>query len=68
MSLRREHVGLYQLMSRLFTPVYQSDSTMLPLLRDVIVAPLAKTWPAPKVMAAMVAGIVGSPMRRLGLA
>ncbi|WP_338061666.1 NAD(P)/FAD-dependent oxidoreductase [Sphingomonas panacisoli] len=67
-SLRREHVGLYQLMSRLFTPVYQSDSTMLPLLRDVVVAPLAKTWPAPKVMAAMVAGIVGSPLRRLGLA
>jgi len=67
-SLRREHVGLYQLMSRLFTPVYQSDSAMLPLLRDVIVAPLAKTWPAPKVMAEMVAGIVGSPMRRLGLA
>jgi salicylate hydroxylase len=67
-SLRREHVGLYQLMSRLFTPVYQSDSTMLPLLRDVIVAPLAKAWPAPKIMAAMVAGIVGSPMRRLGLA
>lgn len=67
-SLRREHVALYQLMSRLFTPVYQSDSAMLPLLRDVIVAPLAKAWPAPMVMAAMVAGIVGSPMRRLGLA
>lgn len=67
-SLRRGHVGLYQAMSRLFTPVYQSDSAMLPLLRDVIVAPLAKTWPAPKIMAAMVAGIVGSPMRRLGLA
>lgn len=66
-SLRREHVGMYQMMSRLFTPVYQSDSTMLPLLRDVIVAPLARMWPAPKVMAAMVAGIVGSPMRRLGL-
>ena len=67
-SLRREHVGLYQLMSRLFTPVYQSDSAMLPLLRDVIVAPLAKAWPAPRIMAAMVAGIVGGPMRRLGLA
>ena len=67
-SLRREHVGLYQMMSRLFTPVYQSDGAMLPLLRDVIVAPLAKAWPAPRVMAAMVAGVVGSPMRRLGLA
>ncbi|WP_366931224.1 NAD(P)/FAD-dependent oxidoreductase [Sphingomonas sp.] len=68
LSLRRDHVALYQLMSRLFTPVYQSDGAMLPLLRDVIVAPLTKVWPAPRVMAAMVAGIVGSPMRRLGLA
>ncbi|MDB5677798.1 NAD(P)/FAD-dependent oxidoreductase [Sphingomonas bacterium] len=67
-SLRREQVSMYQLMSRLFTPVYQSDSTLLPWLRDVIVAPLAKTWPAPKIMAAMVAGVVGGPMRRLGLA
>jgi 2-polyprenyl-6-methoxyphenol hydroxylase-like FAD-dependent oxidoreductase len=66
-SLRAGHVRLYQAMSAMFTPVYQSDSTALPWLRDAIVAPLSKTWPAPKIMAAMVAGIVGSPMRRLGL-
>jgi 2-polyprenyl-6-methoxyphenol hydroxylase-like FAD-dependent oxidoreductase len=66
-SLRAGHVRLYQAMSAMFTPVYQSDSSALPWLRDAIVAPLSKTWPAPRVMAAMVAGIVGSPMRRLGL-
>jgi 2-polyprenyl-6-methoxyphenol hydroxylase-like FAD-dependent oxidoreductase len=67
-SLRTGHVRLYQAMSAMFTPVYQSDSNALPWLRDAIVAPLSKTWPAPMIMAAMVAGIVGSPMRRLGLA
>jgi 2-polyprenyl-6-methoxyphenol hydroxylase-like FAD-dependent oxidoreductase len=66
-SLRAGHVRLYQAMSAMFTPVYQSDSSALPWLRDVIVAPLSKSWPAPAIMAAMVAGIVGSPMRRLGL-
>ena len=66
-SLRGEHVRLYQAMSRLFTPVYQSDGAILPWARDVLVPRLARTWPAPRVMAAMVAGIVGGPMRPMGL-
>ena len=32
--LRRGHVRLYQAISRVFTPVYQSDSRVLPWLRD----------------------------------
>jgi salicylate hydroxylase len=67
-SLRAGHVRLYQAMSALFTPAYQSDSAALPWLRDAIVAPLSRTWPAPAILAAMVAGIVGAPLRRLGLA
>ena len=39
---RRFHVRLYQGMSRLFTPFYQSDSVLLPLLRDRLVAPISR--------------------------
>lgn len=37
---RRAYVRLYQLMSRLFTPVFQSESRVLPLLRDLLMEPL----------------------------
>jgi 2-polyprenyl-6-methoxyphenol hydroxylase-like FAD-dependent oxidoreductase len=66
-ALRRRHVALYQLMSALFTPVYQSDSRALPFLRDRIVGPLAKLWPATWIQAAMVSGLIGSPLTPLGL-
>ncbi len=67
-ALRRRHVRIYQAMSALFTPVYQSDSRMLPLLRDRIAGPLTKLWPATRLLAAMVAGLIGWPLRPLGLA
>jgi salicylate hydroxylase len=54
-------------MSYLFTPVYQSDSRILPLLRDRLVGPLAKLWPATAILAAIVGGLVGRPLQRLGL-
>ena len=66
--LRRGHVRLYQAMSALFTPVYQSDSNALPLVRDLVVGPLSRLWPATWVQAAMVSGLIGDPLRRLGLA
>jgi 2-polyprenyl-6-methoxyphenol hydroxylase-like FAD-dependent oxidoreductase len=65
--LRRRHVLLYQAMSALFTPVYQSDGRVLPWLRDWLVGPLSKLWPATRIQAAMVSGLVGSPLGRLGL-
>ncbi|CAN7600447.1 NAD(P)/FAD-dependent oxidoreductase [Phenylobacterium sp. LjRoot225] len=65
--LRRRHVHAYQLMSWLFTPVYQSDSQLLPLLRDRLVGPLSKRWPATVVQALMVSGLVGDPLKSLGL-
>ncbi len=55
-------------MSRVFTPVYQSDGRLLPLLRDRLVGPLSKLWPATTLQAAMVSGLVGAPLRPLGLA
>ena len=65
--LRRGHVRLYQGMSALFTPVYQSDSRALPWLRDRIAGPLARLWPATAILAAMVSGLIGGPLKRLGL-
>lgn len=66
-SLRRRHVRIYQWLTALFTPVYQSDSRLLPLIRDGVVGPLSKLWPATVIQAAMVSGLVGDPLRPLGL-
>lgn len=65
--LRRRHVRLFQLLSLLFTPVYQSDSRALPFVRDRIVGPLSRLWPATAIQAAMVTGLIGAPLKRLGL-
>ncbi len=66
-ELRRGHVGIYQWLTWLFTPVYQSDSRVLPFLRDRLVGPLSRRWPATRIQAAMVAGLVADPLPRLGL-
>ena len=66
-SMRSGHVRMFQTMSWLFTPVYQSDSTILAWLRDWLAAPISKIPPAPKVLAAMVSGGMGRPLNRLGL-
>ncbi|GAB5456160.1 MAG: NAD(P)/FAD-dependent oxidoreductase [Henriciella sp.] len=67
LRLRRRHVQLYQIMTWLFTPVYQGDSRFLPWLRDWLAAPLSKIWPAPALLAAMVSGSLGAPLKRLNL-
>lgn len=66
-EMRRNHVRLYQWLTALFTPVYQSDSRVLPMLRDTLVGPLSKLWPATWIQAAMVGGLIGDPLRRCGL-
>ena len=66
-AMRRAHVRLYQGLSWLFTPVYQSDSRSLPFVRDRLVGPLSRLWPATVIQAAMVAGLVGDPLGALGL-
>ncbi len=67
-SARWAHVRLYQTLSALFTPPYQSDGRVMPFLRDHIVPPFARRWPATRIQATMVAGTFGWPLRRLGLA
>jgi 2-polyprenyl-6-methoxyphenol hydroxylase-like FAD-dependent oxidoreductase len=41
---RADHVRLYQLLSRVFTPLYQSDSRILPAVRDATIHYFAR-WP-----------------------
>lgn len=56
---RRAHVRLYQLMSAVFTPFYQSDSHILPLLRDWLVAPASRVPLVVRGLARVVAGDFG---------
>lgn len=62
---RRWHVKLYQALSASFTPQYQSESTVLPVLRDRILAPLSQTWPMPAILTKLVCGDLVPPMPSL---
>ncbi|TIV05611.1 MAG: FAD-dependent monooxygenase, partial [Mesorhizobium sp.] len=66
-SARRWHVRVFQALSLSLTPFYQSDSAALPFIRDRMVAALARIPPGPQFLAAMVAGTVIDPFRRIGL-
>jgi len=65
--LRRWHVRFYQFMSIALTPFYQSDSAILPVLRDLAVSGAAKIPPAPWLLAQLVSGQLFDPVRKLGL-
>ncbi|MEO1199368.1 MAG: NAD(P)/FAD-dependent oxidoreductase [Pseudomonadota bacterium] len=65
--LRWRHVWLYQAASHLFTPVYQSDSAVLPFIRDRIMGPLSRIPPAPQILASLVSGLLTRPVETLGL-
>lgn len=53
---RRFHVKIYQALSRLFTPFYQSDSELLPLVRDHLVAGMSRLPIAQRALARIVCG------------
>ncbi len=59
---RAGHIRLYQLASWMFTPAYQSDGLAAAWLRDWLVSPLSRVWPAPKILAALVAGSIDRPL------
>ena len=67
-SWRKDHVGLYQWVTALFTPLYQSQSAFLPVIRDRVVAPLARLGPVARLQALLMSGLFGSPLAILGLA
>ncbi|MFD1798087.1 FAD-dependent oxidoreductase [Paracoccus aurantiacus] len=61
-SMRRWHVRSYQGFSALLTPMYQSDSRILPWLRDRLLAPVA-TWPVMRsALSHLVAGDLLRPL------
>lgn len=62
---RRTHILTYQILSRIFTPMYQSDSRILPVIRDWVLAPLMLTPPAPWVARKLVCGDVIPPIKGL---
>ncbi len=64
---RRLHVRTFQALSAAFTPFYQSDSTVMPLLRDRVMATVSKIPPAPQILASMVAGTLVDPFKAIGL-
>ncbi len=64
---RRRHVRTFQALSAAFTPFYQSDSRVLPMLRDQVLFGLSKIPPAPQILAAMVAGTLVDPFKPIGL-
>lgn len=59
---RRWHQGLYQALSAAFTPQYQSHSRALPALRDLVLSPLSRIWPLPRILAALVSGDLIPPI------
>lgn len=64
-AARRWHVRVYQLFSRVFTPQYQSDSKILPWLRDRALFPLSQVPPLPRVLGALVSGTMLPPVASL---
>ena len=65
--LRRGHVRLYQALSLTLTPFYQSESRALPILRDILVPIAVTVPPLPQFLAALVAGRLLDPFKRLRL-
>lgn len=61
-AARVTHIRLYQLASWMFTPAYQSDGRIVAWLRDWLMSPLSRLWPAPGILAALVSGSIGSPL------
>ena len=62
-NARRRHIRAYQLASRLFTPVFQSDSRVLPELRDRLSSPMVGLPFVPTLLARIVAGELIDPLR-----
>lgn len=59
---RKWHVNIYQLMSFLFTSQYQSNSRILPWLRDNILFPLSMVPPIPSILTRLVCGYLVEPI------
>jgi 2-polyprenyl-6-methoxyphenol hydroxylase-like FAD-dependent oxidoreductase len=63
-AMRSRHTRLFQWASATFTPFYQSDSRLLPLIRDWFAAPLSRLPIADKLLARLVSGTLAAPLSR----
>ncbi len=61
-AMRRWHVRIYQAMSWAFTPQYQSDSLVLPWLRNRVLMPVSRIPPVPRVLTRLVGGDLVPPL------
>lgn len=61
-AMRRWHVRAYQAMSRAFTPQYQSDSRILPLVRDHLMVPVSRIPPMQAALSRLVGGDLLPPL------
>ncbi|MBK4216281.1 FAD-dependent monooxygenase [Paracoccus caeni] len=61
-QMRRWHIRSYQMMSAAFTPMYQSHSRALPLLRDHLLAPTARLPGIRQILTHLVAGTLLPPI------
>jgi 2-polyprenyl-6-methoxyphenol hydroxylase-like FAD-dependent oxidoreductase len=62
--MRFWHVRLFQAASAMFTPFYQSDSRLLPLVRDWLAAPVSRMPVGRTLLARLVAGMTVPPLGR----
>ena len=63
---RKWHLAIYQLLSRLLTPMYQSDSRALPFLRDHVLTPVSRLGLVQSLLARLVCGDLVTPIRGAG--
>ncbi len=64
---RGDHVLIYQAITAAFTPMFQSDAMLWPMLRDRVLAPLSQLGPVARLQANLMSGLFGCPLRVLGL-
>jgi len=64
-SMRKAHVRLFQAASLLLTPFYQSDSRLLPALRDTLVEPVTKLPFSKRIVASLGSGIITNPVQTI---
>ena len=64
---RSGHVQLYQALTGLLTPLYQSDAKWPAVIRDRLLAPLSRMRPITRLQASLMSGLFGWPLASLGL-
>lgn len=62
--MRYWHVRLFQAASAIFTPFYQSDNRVLPIVRDWLASPLSRLPIGDEILARLVCGMTVAPLMK----